>query len=421
MRIDFRGQPSSMTLIRTHRINYPDVSAVAFASLWIFVFCVPWEEEVALAQGVAVSHLIGAAAAGAGILACMIHRRIRKLDRLHYVLGGLVLWSALTYCWSVAPDLSAVRAASCAQLLLMIWLIWEFAPNERRQLSLLQAYVLGTFVSASSIIYSFITGKGENLGLVEGRYSASGFNENEVGIILALSLSMSCYLLARSAGPRWLWLLHIPVCVLAICLTGSRGSFIASSVGLLMLPLSFASLSRAQRRLGILTLILLTAAAFVFVPLSTWQRLGTIRSEISEGTLTKRTYIWAAGLDVYRQHPIAGVGAGAFGASVYSKLDIPYVAHNSYLSVLVELGAVGAILFAALLAGLFRLAARLPTLESRAWTILLLTWAVAVSSVTWEHRKPTWFLFGLLIAQAAVLRRPFSVVHLGIPLHYHFE
>jgi O-antigen ligase len=155
----------------------------------------------------------------------------------------------------------------------------------------------------------------------------------------------------------------------------------------------------------VLAFLLLTAAGIVFVPRSTWDRIGTIRSEISEGSLTKRTFIWAAGLAVYREHPVGGVGAGAFGASVYSKLDIPYVAHNSYLSVLVELGAVGAILFAALLMGLFRLAAQLPKLESRAWTILLLTWAVAVFSVTWEHRKPTWFLFGLLIAQAAVFRR----------------
>jgi O-antigen ligase len=193
--------------------------------------------------------------------------------------------------------------------------------------------------------------------------------------------------------------------MLAICLTGSRGSFIASAVALLIFPFSLGSLSRAHRKFGVLAFLLLTAAGIVFVPRSTWDRIGTIRSEISEGSLTKRTFIWAAGLAVYREHPVGGVGAGAFGASVYSKLDIPYVAHNSYLSVLVELGAVGAILFAALLMGLFRLAAQLPKLESRAWTILLLTWAVAVFSVTWEHRKPTWFLFGLLIAQAAVFRR----------------
>jgi O-antigen ligase len=391
--------------IPTHRFNSLDLSDVVFASLWLFIFCVPWEEEIAVAGGVAASHLIGAAAGVAGLLACLIERRIRKPGTLHYLLSALVVWSALTYFWSVAPELSAIRASSYVQLLLMIWLIWEFASTERRQLALLQGFVLGSYVSSFSIIYSFLTGTGDNLGLVEGRYSASGFNENEIGIILALSLGMSCYLWAKNSGPSLVWLLHLPICVFAICLTGSRGSFIAAIIALLTIPLSFGSLSRSQKRFSLLALILVIVSGIGFLPRATWSRIGTIRSEVSEGTLTKRTYIWDAGLDVYREHSLLGVGAGAFGVSVYSKLDIPYVAHNSYLSVLVELGAVGAVLFTTFLVGLFWSAAQLPKLESRVWIVLLLTWAVAVFSVTWEHRKPTWFLFGLLIAQAA-LRQP---------------
>ena len=371
---------------------------------------------MAMQGGIAVSHLIGAATGAVGLLTCLVERRIRKPSFLHLLFGGLVAWSGLTYFWSVAPELTAVRVGSYVQLLLMIWLIWEFAPNESRQLALVQAYVLGSYVSALSIIYSFVTGTGDNLGIVEGRYSASGFNENEIGIILALSLGMSCYLLAKNAALQAIWLLHLPVAVLAICLTGSRGSFLATLVALLMLPFGFANLSATQKRFALSGLVLIALSGIAFVPEPTWKRIGSIGQEVSEGTLTKRTYIWDAGLAVCREHPIAGVGAGAFGASVYSKLDIPYVAHNSYLSVLVELGAVGAILFLALLAGLFWSAARLPSVDSRGWIILLLTWAVAVFSVTWEHRKPTWFLFGLLIAQAAVHRLrpvPALAVRLG--------
>lgn len=354
--------------------------------------------------GIAFSHLIGAATGLVGLLACLIERRVRKPSPSHWVLGVLVAWSGLSYFWSVAPELTAVRVGSYVQLLLMIWLIWEFASNERRQLDLVQAYVLGSYVSACSIIYSFLTGTGDNLGIAEGRYTASGFNENEIGVILALSLVMSGYLLAKNARLQPVWLLHLPICVLAICLTGSRGSFLAMLTALLMLPFGLASLSRTQKRFALSGLGLIALAAVGFVPQPTWQRIGTIGSEVSEGTLTKRTYIWDAGLAVYREHPIVGVGAGAFGASVYSKLDIPYVAHNSYLSVLVELGIVGAVLFAMLLASLFWSAAQLPSPDSRAWIILLLTWAVAVFSLTWEHRKPTWLLFGLLMSRAAVYR-----------------
>jgi O-antigen ligase len=386
------------------------MNRIAFVSVWIFIFCVPWEEQVAMAGGIAMSHFVGAAAVIAGILACLSSGRIRKPGPLHYLLAGIVAWSALTYYWSVAPDMTLVRVASYAQLLLMVWLIWEFAQTDERQVSLLAAYVLGTFVSGLSTIYSFLTSRGENLALSDGRYTAPGFNENELGIILALGLVMSCYLLVRNKGPRAIWFIHVPVSVIAICLTGSRGSFIAAIVALLMFPLSYGSFSRAQKKFGTLALVVVVASGMAIIPAASWDRIGSIQSEISEGTLTKRTYIWAAGMDVFREHPLIGVGAGAFGASVYSKLDVPYVAHNSYLSVLVEMGVVGELLFVALLAALFHAAITLPKLESRAWTLLLLTWAIAVLSVTWEHRKPTWFLFGMLMAQAAVVRSSRSVV-----------
>ncbi len=396
-----RTRPSRSACSRMNRL--------AFALLWIFIFCVPWEEEVAIAGGVAMSHFVGAGTIAVGVLACLLSGRIRQPGSLHYLLASFVAWSALSYYWSVAPDLTAVRVTSYAQLLLMVWLIWEFAPTDERQTSLFAAYVLGTYISAVSTIYSFVTGTGDNLGLSQGRYTAPGFNENELGIILALGLVMSCYLLARSKGPRAVWFIHTPVCVTAICLTGSRGSFISAAIALLMFPLSFGCFSKAQKKFGIIALLLVMAAGMVIVPPATWDRIGTIQGEISEGTLTKRTYIWAAGMDVFREHPMTGVGAGAFAASVYSKLDIPYVAHNSYLSVLVEMGVIGELLFIVLLIALVHAAIVLRKLESRAWTLLLLTWAVAVLSVTWEHRKPTWFLFGMLMAHAAGLRDTRSV------------
>jgi O-antigen ligase len=253
-------------------------------------------------------------------------------------------------------------------------------------------------------LYAFGTGTGRNLS--EGRYTSGGENENELGIILALSLCMSCYLLARNKGFRVLWFLHVPACLVAILLTGSRGSFIAAVLALLMFPCSLGSFSKNEKILGGLALVLVVALGLTFVPATTWDRMGSIQGEISEGTLTKRTYIWSAGLEAYREHPVLGVGAGAFEAGVVKRLDVAYVAHNSYLSVLVELGAVGLILFLALLASLVHAALKLPKTPRTAWIFLLLTWSVAVLSLTWEHRKPTWFLFGLLMAQSAALARP---------------
>ena len=361
-----------------------------------------------MAEGISISHVVGMCTFAAGFVTLFWLRRFRRPHVLHYCFAVLVLWMSMTFFWSVARELTAVRVGSLLQLLLMVWLIWEFAPSQSDQIALLGSYVLGSYVSAFSTIYAFLTHTGTNLGLAEGRYTATGFDENELGVTLALSLVMSFYLLARRLWWWPLWLLHIPICIFAIVLTGSRGGFITTAVAALIFPLTLTKIKRVHRWALVSILIAFGVSAATIIPSSSLQRLGTIWGEVSarEGTLGMRTSIWAAGIDVYRQHPITGVGFGAFGPSVYSRLDIAYVAHNSYLSILVELGLVGAALFGALILCLFYIGFSLSGLERRLWTVLLLTWSVAVLSLTWEHRKPTWFLFGLLIAQSNALQHP---------------
>jgi hypothetical protein len=36
--------------------------------------------------------------------------------------------------------------------------------------------------------------------------------------------------------------------------------------------------------------------------------------------------------------------------------------------------------------------------ERALWLTSLLVWVVGVSTLTWEHRKPTWLLFALIMA-----------------------
>ena len=382
-------------------IRWPTVTGVAFACLWALIFCIPWEDEVTVGQGVAISHVVGAAAFAMGIFDILMTARVRGLHPLHWLFLILVAWMGITYSWSLEPDLTVVRITSFAQLLMLVWLLWQFAQKQEQQVSLLGAYVLGCYVSSVSTIYAYIAGTGLNRGFADGRYTAVGFDENELGVTLALGVVMAWYLLIQRPKAKVLWLLYIPLGIFAIMLTGSRGAVISTGVGSLMLPLTFRYYNKRQRWLMATSFVVLLGVAAAFLPQSSWERLASINGEVSQGTLSKRTYIWDAGVEVYRQHPVIGVGAGAFAASVTRRLDVPLVAHNSYLSILVELGMVGAILFFTLWSSLFLLAFSMTGLKRRLWTVLMLTWSTAVLSLTWEHRKPTWFLFGLLIAQSA--------------------
>jgi O-antigen ligase len=151
------------------------------------------------------------------------------------------------------------------------------------------------------------------------------------------------------------------------------------------------------------------------VPATSWSRLSTIGGELRSGTLNDRTLIWQTGWQVFGESPFRGVGAAAFAPAIEHSLGMPFnapsadegapatelVAHNSFLSVLVEQGVIGFALFVALLLAILRCALQLPILEKMFWISFFMIWVIGASTLTYEDRKLPWLLFAIVIAQAA--------------------
>src|SRR5690606_13698782 len=145
------------------------------------------------------------------------------------------------------------------------------------------------------------------------------------------------------------------------------------------------------------------------------QRLMSTATDSLSGSLNVRDVIWAAGLDLIQGSPLLGIGGGAFASALETATGMAEVAHNTMLSVTVELGIVGFCLLAgALLASAlpllaFRGAGALPSL------VLLLTWLVGTSALSWEMRKPTWIvlLLATTIQPVLLARVPRAATLLG--------
>jgi O-antigen ligase len=290
-----------------------------------------------------------------------------------------------------------VAVTSYLQLLVMVWLIWELASLEREQRRLMQAYVLGTCVSATDTVYQYLSHQE-----ITERFASAGFNPNDLALALALAIPLSYYLSIQSAGWMvWIYRLQLVLTGTAILLTASRGGFLASLMALAIVPLTYTYLTRPQKVANALTLGVLVCSGLFYVPPTSWERLATTRKEVTQGTLDYRIVVWEAGLELFRSHPFGGVGAGAFGQSVMPILNVPLVAHNTFLSVLVEEGVIGFGLFCGLIVVLMLAAWEMPPLPQKLWIVSLGVWAIGVSSGSWELRKPTWFLFGLLMGQWA--------------------
>lgn len=372
---------------------------LAFAFLWLMVFAIPWENALMVPGVGTIARSIGVLAGVLGVLAIIERQSVRLPSAGHVLITLFVLWAAASYLWTLDPEETLLATGTFFQLFMMVWLIWELASGEGEQRQLMQAYVLGTFVSGIDTVYRYFFNLESEL---MNRYASTGFNPNDLALVMALSIPLSYYLAIQSEGlMAWVYRLQLILAGTTILLTASRDGLLASLVALTIVPLTFARLLRPQKIASILTVAVLVCSGLFFVPSASWERLSTIPQELIQGTLNARRLVWEAGREVFRVHPFQGVGAGAFRESVSRSMGVAMVAHNTFLSVLVEEGVIGFGLFCALMGVLGVSACQMPPLARRLWIVTLGVWVVGVCGASWEMQKPTWFVFGLLLAQWA--------------------
>jgi len=385
---------------------------MAFACLWLLVFAIPWEDAITIPGFGTSARLIGVVTLVFGFMAILERGRIRRPAAGHFMLLLFVASAAATNLWSLYPEGTLTQTITYVQLFALVWLIWELAPQALQQKRLMQAYILGTFVSGGDTIYRYLI----NDQSAYQRYAGSGLDANDLGLMMALSIPLSYFLLIQEKGSLvWLYRLQLVLAGTTILLTASRGATLACLVALAIVPVTHARLAARKKLALLLTLAILIVGVLVFVPATSWERLSTVPSELEHGTLTGRTLIWKAGWQIFREHPYVGIGSNAFRIIVCRVLEEPIrlddptspapPAHNTFLSVLVEEGVIGFAVFAGMLVVLGLSLKSLPPLEQKLWAVFLAVWVVGVSSLTWEMRKPTWFFFGLLIAQCGCLVR----------------
>lgn len=386
--------------------NTPEMSNAAFRLLWCFVLVLPWDVFIRVPVLGSIPRIVGIVASAVGVLYILARRRVRPLSWFHVFAILFVVWAGVSTFWSIDPDTTQKRFTTYLQLVVLVWLIWQIAWSPERRQALLGAYVLGVSVGAIAIVYSYVSGDSFR-GTT--RFTALSFDPNELALTLALGLPMAWHLSLAELHRRiaWLWRLYVPLAITAILLTASRGAFLTMLVALTIIP---ATQGRLRFRTGaglyalaVGSLMLVTC----FVPETSLERIRSTGADIEAGYLGGRTRIWHAGLEVAREHPLVGVGAGAFGVAIEPLFRSKTFgieqesSHNALLAILVEEGIVGLFFFLAMVAALIKPLRHLPSLERRFGTVLLLALAVGSLSLTWDHRKQFWFVLGVLAAQVA--------------------
>jgi O-antigen ligase len=379
---------------------------IAFGLSLLFIFLVPWEGLVRFPLGT-MARALGLAVGAFWLATVVIQGRLRRLTPYHLMVCLFVIWNAASLLWSEDPNRSIAHLRTWVQTLVLVFIMWDLYTTRAAILSGLQAYVLGAYVAVGSAVQNFLSGNAYYTNYQ--RFSPGDTNPDGFGFILALGIPLAWYLAGSTStsrlGPLWKFVnyAYIPAAFLGLALSGTRTALIASLVGM---AFGLISLTRLRIWARIAIFVLLTAVIFFLWPyvetLESFQRLGTTASELTEGDLNNRTNNWSEGLESFVEHPIIGVGTNMY-RSVNS---LGKVGHNSFISVLVELGLVGFLLFAIILAIVVTQAWSHPSKWDKSfWLTVFAVWTIGSSTLTWEHRKTTWLFLSFIIA-SAMLTRP---------------
>lgn len=370
------------------------MNSFAYAALWFFIFTLPWERILTLPGVYIVSKASGVFALAVVLFAVVVSGRVRRLQPFHAAALVFVVWAGIRALLTEYRQLGFPgKYWTFVQLLLVLWMIWELAPSRGRLLGLFSAYVLGAYVAALDTILLY-----RHQGELLRRFAAGGADPNDLAMMLALALPMAWYLGMNYRRPFVVWACrgYLVAGLLALGLTGSRGGMIAAMVGLSIVPLTLTQLSAGKRVLGMVLICAGLVIVFAYTPATLIERLASTGSDLSDAHVGGRGRIWLAGLKAFAQQPFFGYGTGMFRTAV-NPFGVSQVAHNAFLSVLVEQGLVGLLFYLGMFGLVFLSLLNLRSFDRRFTLVLFATTIVTMLPLTWEDDKAVWFILGALI------------------------
>ncbi|MEQ8230817.1 MAG: O-antigen ligase family protein [Gammaproteobacteria bacterium] len=305
-------------------------------------------------------------AAGATLAAILINRRNphapKPLSFLAFKLYVLyVLWMWVQSGWVVDPEEHARGLNFMTKFVLVIYMVTVLAGSIQIIERILFAMVAGGFYLGYLAFSSYTGGRLDGIG-------GPGINDaSSLGLVMAAFAIVAGVLYHIGEGPgKWLSAMALPFILNAIVAASSRASFLALAAGGIVLFLYRPPRETARLLFyGLLAMSLFLSLASEFF----WERMQTMRAATDEsGEMDKsaasRFVIVESQWKIFLDHPL-GAGHHGTAALSYKYIPIEYHAsqggrasHNTVMTVLVDQGIVGILLWIALLITIYQMCRR---------------------------------------------------------------
>jgi O-antigen ligase len=307
-----------------------------------------------------------------GVLLCFMGRNVGKgllalRHPLVYLMGAMLLWSALSVPGSVYPGLSFSFVVGTMLRTMGMTVLMAIAVRGPRDVKrLLFSFFISALIYSLVVLARFHVNPGERLA------DLYTYDANDLALFIVCTVPFALYLVLRSP-----WLVRKLMAIGALLIlavvfvwTGSRGGFIALLVVMAVIVFTWKSI-KLPWRVGAVVVGLLVL--FLAANQSYWSTMANIVAPEDDYNVTSangRVQVWKRGLGYMVHNPVLGVGVNAFpnadgrfsGLAELMPVGRGYkwsAAHNSFVQIGAELGIPGLVMFIVFAAILFRAAWRL--------------------------------------------------------------
>lgn len=361
---------------------------------------------------------------------CMRHGSIPQIGVYVGCYGFFVLWCLLSVFWSASPDRALAAIIGVVQfvvlgLCVVIYILLEHDTEflisclAWSGIALLLVLVAVTPINGWSAALEATTDAASDPNRLG---TTVGYNSNALGHVCAVC-SILCFYEHKIKKPKKLFLVASLVFLFVIFFTKSR----LSVVLILALFVVYGLLtSRNFLRRAVMIFVLAAGVAFVFWAMFSipwlYQLIGFrfvamlgLSGSVDASTTMRATMI-RIGMELFKQHPLTGVGFANFAVHFYYDYGgwkMTY-AHSNYVEMLADLGLPGAIAYYAVpvwtLISLlrYRRQARNPELHALLLAALICLLAADYSSISYTNDF-TQLLWATSFAYTLDLKRAVSM------------